>query len=121
MFINPRIAELMLFAPVALIVAIATAIVAPGWITAAPLLSYAHVAVLAAGFTAWLSRYKLRTFCYLLAIFPTMHLAYGFGMILAILRALVRSPGWQDSSHDVSIRVLRGGDLLANHQRKPGH
>ncbi len=86
LFQGPRPLELLFLAPLALVLSLALALAWPHPVTLLPPAFYAAVGLAAATMTGLASGRPLRTFAYLLLIFPTMHLAYGLGSLLGLLR-----------------------------------
>jgi cellulose synthase/poly-beta-1,6-N-acetylglucosamine synthase-like glycosyltransferase len=80
-FRQVRLVDFVLLAPVVLLACIIAPICFPNVYVAMPIMFYLVINIIASMFIALLVQYKIRSFFYLLLIFPVMHLSYGLGLL----------------------------------------
>lgn len=90
MLIHAPSRELMPFAPLAVLAAVAGALLSRQLLALIPIALYLQLSFYASAFIAWLHRPRLRLFVTLMAVFPVMHLAYAGGMVAGIVEWALR-------------------------------
>jgi succinoglycan biosynthesis protein ExoA len=105
-FKKMRPVDLVLFAPLGLIASIALPIVHTRLYTALPIIFYAALSLMTSSFIALAMGNKIRTFFYLLTIFPTMHIAYGLGSLTGLIRMLLQIDP-KPKKTEIDVRVVK--------------
>ena len=101
-----RPVDLVLFTPLGLIASIVLPICLPNLYTLLPILFYGILNIVVSLFIALAMNHKIRTFFYLMLIFPTMHISYGVGSLLGLIRlALGVQP--KPGTSEVSVKLAK--------------